>query len=214
MSIYVAGFSSLMTARTGDGGASCLAAVRKEFQLRRIDRFTLLALASAAGAAEDFSGKRELPGDTGILLASSFGPARIILEYVYDMLDYPPDQMVPGKFSHSVHNAAASYVANCLKTCGPEISLAGFAGLRREAWSAADTWLRCAYCPRVLLIFVEELIPFTAFSNEKGYTRIEDGSAAFLLTSSEEENRYGEVFCDSSADNTDAVLERLMQNRT
>ncbi len=211
MGMYVAGFSSLMTARIPDAGESCLAVVRKEFQLRRIDRFTLLSLASAAGAAEDFSGERKLASETGIILASSFGPSRIILDYVYDMLDFPPDQLVPGKFSHSVHNAAASYVANCLGACGPEISLAGFSGLRREAWSAADTWLKCSYCPRVLLIFVDELIPFTVFSNEKGCTRIEDGSAAFLLSPRPEENRHGEVFCDCVADNTADIFERLLQ---
>ena len=60
MGMYVAGFSSLMTARVPDTGESCLAGVRKEFQLRRIDRFTLLALSSAADAAEDFSGERKL----------------------------------------------------------------------------------------------------------------------------------------------------------
>lgn len=211
MSMFIAGFSSLMTARTADAGESRLAAVRKEFQLRRIDRFTLLSLASAVDAAESFSGRRELPGDTGIILASSFGPAKVILDYVNDMQDFPPDQLVPGKFSHSVHNAAASYLASCLGALGPELSLAGFSGLRREAWSAADTWLRCAYCPRVLLVFVDELIPFTAFSNERGCTRIEDGSAAFLLSADPAENRLGEVFCDGPADNTNEIFEQLLQ---
>ena len=120
-----------------------------------------------------------------------------------DILDYPEDQILPTRFSHSVHNAAASYVGVALQIQGPTLALAGFEDVWFEALELARTLLDGGLCRRALVIGAEERALLTEHAHELWPERFEaeprEGAAALLLSLDPAENRYGELKLDRTA---------------
>lgn len=54
-----------------------------------------------------------------MIVASSFGPHRTTCAFLDDLLDYREEDVMPTTFSHSVHNAAASYAASAFGASRP-----------------------------------------------------------------------------------------------
>ena len=79
-----------------------------------------------------------------------------------DILDYPEDMILPVRFSHSVHNAAAAYLSSILKITGPAYAVTGFDSPLFEALQLVHTLLHAKMCPQVLLIGIEERGMLTA----------------------------------------------------
>ena len=103
--------------------AAELKRIREAYSLRRADRYTALVVGAAVRAAQGV----EVAGTgTALVTATAFGPHRTTFATLDDILDYPEDQILPTRFSHSVHNAAASYVGVALQIQGPTLALAGF----------------------------------------------------------------------------------------
>lgn len=123
----------------------------KKYSLRRSDRYTALVLAAAGKVLDAVP---DVSGDTGVIVASSFGPHRTTCAFLDDLLDYREEDVMPTTFSHSVHNAAASYAASAFGLRGPEFTLTGFENLFYEALRTAE--LCGALCSRMLVVSVEE----------------------------------------------------------
>ena len=96
--------------------------LKNKYDLRRADRYTSIVMASAVQASTDAGFLDCAQPDTGVIIVSAFGPHRTTFAFLNDILDYPEDQVLPTTFSHSVHNAAASYVASSLQIRGPAIA--------------------------------------------------------------------------------------------
>ncbi|NLF94253.1 MAG: beta-ketoacyl synthase chain length factor [Oligosphaeraceae bacterium] len=130
-------------------------AVRAAYALRRADRYTALAAAAVLGrSGAPFPSA--FASDTGLITVSAFGPHKTVFATLDDILDYPEDMILPVRFSHSVHNAAAAYLGSILKITGPAFAVTGFEAPLFEALQLAQTLLQAKMCPQVLLIGIEE----------------------------------------------------------
>ncbi|HBC89473.1 MAG TPA: hypothetical protein DCZ94_21255 [Lentisphaeria bacterium] len=176
-----------------------LLSVKNKYDLRRADRYTAIVMASAVQACADAGFADCAMADTGIIIASSFGPHRTTFAFLNDILDYPEDQVLPTTFSHSVHNAAASYVASSLQIRGPTISLTGFEDLWFDALELSDVFLNSGCCQRIVLVGVEELALLTqslpSILPDSFHCRLLEGSVALLLSSTPEGKNYTSITC-------------------
>ncbi|MCX6984177.1 MAG: beta-ketoacyl synthase chain length factor [Lentisphaerae bacterium] len=180
-------------------GKAALHFVKSKYDLRRADRYTTIVMASAVQACADAGFTDCAPADTGIIIVSAFGPHRTTFAFLNDILDYPEDQVLPTTFSHSVHNAAASYVASSLQIRGPTITLTGFEEVWFDALESSSIFLDSGYCQRILLIGVEELALLTQSLNgilpDSFPCRLLEGSVALLLSSAPEGKNYTAISC-------------------
>lgn len=96
--------------------------VRLRHRLRRIDRYTSLCIAAAEALLE---GAEPNP-QTTLVTVSSFGPSETAFQTIEDILDVPAEEVSPTRFSHSVENAACSYLGAAFGLHGPAFALAGF----------------------------------------------------------------------------------------
>ncbi len=119
--------------------------------LRRADRFSKMAVAAAQAA---LSGVEEK--NIGIILATSFGPHPTTFKFLDNILDYKEKEVSPTLFSHSVHNAAVSYISTVLATTGPTLTVTGFSLPLIEALRLASVWLKSGVCAQVLVGAAEE----------------------------------------------------------
>ena len=135
--------------------------VRAKYALRRADRFTSLAVAGVMGC--DGLDLARLAGErTALVTWSALGPHRTVFATLDDILDYPEELMLPTKFSHSVQNAAASYLGTILRITGPTFATTGFDDPKAEALVLAKTLLRTGDCSRALVVGIAEKGALTA----------------------------------------------------
>ena len=125
-------------------------------KIRRADRFGKMAVIAAIDAfansgidVKDFS-------RVGILLATAFGPQVTTFSFLDDIIEYGDEAVSPTTFSHSVHNAAASYIASTLGVRGPTLTLTKFNFAFHDAISLADAWLKEGRCDHVLVGVADE----------------------------------------------------------
>ena len=168
--------------------------VRERRGLRRADRYTLLAAAAAFPLVEAL--ETPPPGDdTALLTVTAFGPHATVFATLDDILDYPEDEILPTKFSHSVHNAAASYLCAALNIRGPVFALNGMENGFYEALFFAETLLADGMARAVLLVGIEEggLLPGRApeFAPERFHADMAEGALALLLGPEEGPGAYG-----------------------
>ena len=162
-------------------------AAKSKYGLRRADRFTALA-ATAIQLTFPEQFPSFLPPDTGLVTTSSLGPHKTVFAMLDDILDYPEDQILPTKFSHSVHNAAASYLGTILNITGPAFAISNFESPLVEALKLADTLLATNLCPQLLLLAIEEHALLTqslpTLYPERFPSEPKEAAAVFLLESS------------------------------
>jgi hypothetical protein len=129
-----------------------LADPAKNRQLRRADRFirmaALAALDAGAGMAMD---------DVGLIITTGFGPHCRGFKFLDGILDCGDAAALPTDFSHSVHGAAASYIAGLLDLRGPTLTATDFEIGFEQAVLLAQCWLSQGICKSVLVGAVEEL---------------------------------------------------------
>lgn len=125
---------------------------------RRADRFTRMALLAAADAFSD-GGLAAIPDKSriGVVLATALGPHATTFGFLDGILDFGDAAASPTLFSHSVHNAAASYIALTLEVRGPTLTLTDFHFAFHEAVCLADLWLDQGRCDAVLVGAADEL---------------------------------------------------------
>ena len=157
----------------------CLSNRTLSGQMRRADRFCKMAVSAAQDALEGQQAKIEAQ-NTGIILSTTFGPHPTTFKFLDNILDYKENEVSPTLFSHSVHNAAVSYVAAEFKINGPTLTLAGFDGVFVAALNLAHCWFEDGVCTYVLLGAVEERGPVF----DKVFD-IGEGSVFFLLSRKE-----------------------------
>ncbi len=133
-------------------------------KIRRADRFCKMAVAAAWDAVQDSGLNVSGPKKTlGIIVATAFGPHTTTFRFLDDILDYGDANVSPTIFSHSVHNAAASYIASTLQAHGPTLTLTQFDFPFHHALVLAEAWLREGRCDTVLVGTVDELGPVMAY---------------------------------------------------
>ena len=133
--------------------APAVMALCRKYALRRLDRITQLSLAAADAAAD----AGNLDGSTTALITvTAYGPAVTTCKVLDDILDYPEEEILPTGFSHSVLNAAASYIGAALKIHGPTFAIAGFEDPFGEAVKLGRSLLAGKRCSQVLIVAADE----------------------------------------------------------
>jgi 3-oxoacyl-[acyl-carrier-protein] synthase II len=183
---------------------------------RRADRFSRMAVLAAWDAVQD-SGIRGITVDgntvsLGVIVASAFGPHATTFRFLDDILDYGEANVSPTAFSHSVHNAAASYIASVLNIRGPTITLSQFVFPFHQALILAQSWLSENRCDYVLVGSVDECGKVMEYICSQKLQTADDGqikpfhfstlpkavpgegSVFFLMTQREDCRTYGELY--------------------
>jgi 3-oxoacyl-[acyl-carrier-protein] synthase II len=125
--------------------------------MRRADRLGKFAVMAAADAWNDSGAAGMDPSRVGIVLASALGPHVRTFEFLDGILDFGQGAVSPTAFSHSVHNAAVSYIAAALQTHGPTLTVTDFCFGFQQAVAIAHCWLAEGRCDGVLVGAAEEL---------------------------------------------------------
>ena len=180
-------------------------------EARRADNFTKMATLAAFDALLDSGIPESYRQKVGIILATAFGPHVTTFNFLDDILTYGDAGVSPTIFSHSVHNAAASYIALTLQTRGPTLTLTQFANSFHQALILAESWLnekRCDYilvgsadqlgkvmeyiCSQKLKLAPDGKIkPFNLSKHPESIPG--EGSAFFLVTNDLKYNKYCQI---------------------
>jgi 3-oxoacyl-[acyl-carrier-protein] synthase II len=179
---------------------------------RRADRFARMSVLAAADALQDSGlGTGLDKARLGVIMSTAFGPHVTTFSFLDGILDFGDAAVSPTAFSHSVHNAAASYIAMTLEARGPTLTLTHFDFAFHQAIVLAQAWLERDRCDAVLVGATDELgvvlqyvcsrmlkpatdgkiKPF-AFSATPEVVPGE-GSVFFMMTRETSASRYGRV---------------------
>jgi len=168
-----------------------LSAIRKKHSLRRVDRYSLLMISAAEKLLESVQISQETLEKMEIFTVTAFGPHQTTFDFLDDILDYPGDQVLPQKFSYSVHNAAPAYLGMILKAHGAIYAFCGFEDAWFDALEFAKAALATGKTDTILLVGCDEIIRLTGklhsmlpehFSDQK-----KENAIAMLLTSKNDE---------------------------
>jgi 3-oxoacyl-[acyl-carrier-protein] synthase II len=179
---------------------------------RRADRFTRMSVLAAADALADAGLDGTLDKTRlGVIVATALGPHVTTFSFLDGILEFGDAAASPTAFSHSVHNAAASYIAMTLDVRGPTLTLTHFHFAFHEALVLARAWLENGRCDAVLVGATEELGAVLQYVCGRMLTPAPDGrikpfafspspesvpgegSAFFVLTGPAPGARYGRV---------------------
>ncbi len=181
-------------------------------KIRRADRFSKMAvLASADAVADSAINLNKKKSSLGIIVSTAFGPHVTTFRFLDDILEYGDRNASPTTFSHSVHNAAASYISSVLESRGPTITLTQFAFSFHQALILARAWLyeeRCEYvlvgsvdeCGTVMEYICSQKLRIAEDGRIKPFNFLEtpvavpgDGSVFFLMTREKSHKKYCEI---------------------
>ncbi len=124
-------------------------------QARRADRFSKMATLAAVDAVRNAQATLT-PERTGVVLATAFGPHPTVFSFLDEILEFGDAGVSPTLFSHSVHNAAASYISVALGLAGPSMTLTSFSDPFHQGLLLAQNWLDSNLCDSVLVGCTEE----------------------------------------------------------
>lgn len=131
--------------------------------LRQIGRFSRMALLCLLQTLDDADLSPETSfEDTGIILATGYGPATTTFAYLDSILAHGEEMASPLSFSHSVHNIPAATVALTIGLTGPCATVCQLAGSVAASLITARQWLDEGRVSRVLLGAVDEHTPTLA----------------------------------------------------
>ncbi len=167
---------------------------------RRSDRFCKMAVLAAWDAFKDSGIEIAENEKVGVIVSTSFGPHRTTFNFLDNILDYGEASVSPTTFSHSVHNAAASYIASVLNIKGPAITLTDFCFPFCNALQLADAWINQGRCKYVLVGTVDELSLAMEYICTQKLNIVEsipgEGSAFFLLSDGKRKAKYCNIECN------------------
>ena len=125
-------------------------------RLRRADRFTKMSVLAVNDALNDYGIDNLNLEQTGIILTTAFGPHNTTFAFLDELVTYGEKNVSAIKFSHSVHNAAASYIAQIFNIKGPVSTVTQFKFPVQNALSLATCWLQSKLCDNVLVCCSDE----------------------------------------------------------
>jgi 3-oxoacyl-[acyl-carrier-protein] synthase II len=179
---------------------------------RRADRFARMSVLAASDALNDSGlGAGLDKARLGVIVSTAFGPHVTTFSFLDGILDFGDAAVSPTAFSHSVHNAAASYIAMTLEARGPTLTMTHFDFAFHQAVVLAQAWLERDRCDAVLVGATDELgvvLQYVCSRMLKPATdgRIKpfafsatpevvpgEGSVFFVMTREASGSRYGRV---------------------
>jgi len=180
-------------------GAEAIKKIRLQYPaIRRADRYTAMIINAAVNGLAQANVAFPLGDKTALLVVSAFGPSRTTFSMIDEIIEYPENEILPTKFSHSVLNAALSYLALVAGVQGDNYALCGFDDAFFDAVVLADSLLRNDRIEQVLLVGCDETNLLSEILNhvlpEFSTKDAEDCDLAMLLT---RENCGRELFVET-----------------
>jgi 3-oxoacyl-[acyl-carrier-protein] synthase II len=160
--------------------------------IRRADDLIKMAVLAAYDAFVDSGLDNSAKDNLGLILATAFGPHVTTFRFLDEILDYGDANVSPTLFSHSVHNAANSYISSNLGIHGPTLTLTNFSASFYQALLVAQSWLNEGRCENILVGSVEQYgkemeYILSGVAPELNY---KEGSAFFLVSVGECLKKY------------------------
>lgn len=187
--------------------------------LRRIDRFSRLALLGSHLAIADAQLPEAEKPRLGVIVASGYGATGITYAFLKSFIDDGDICASPTYFANSVHNSAAAHISIHLGAMGPNLTVSQFDLSVPSALCTARLWLAEGRVQRVLFGAVDELSDLIAYIRYRSLetvphppmtplrteaeTSIPAEGAAFLLLARESACRGG--YCTLNASTTGSV---------
>jgi hypothetical protein len=140
--------------------------------LRRMTRFSQMALLAAHLAVKDSGINLKGTTRAGIVFGSAYGPLQAGFSFLDSLIDGSDSCPSPTSFATSVHNSMASLVSISLQIHGPSLTLSAFDLTCSSVLEIAELWLQTGELDYVLAGLGEE------YCDVRGY-------ATALLTKTE-----------------------------
>lgn len=166
-------------------------------EARRATRFDRMAILAGLDALEDAGIHSNTHSSTvGLIIATGRGPHATTFRFLDDIINFKEKDVSPTLFSHSVHNAAASYLSLLAGIRGGTLTVTRFSFAFYEALNLAQSWLEQKRCKYVLIGAVDELgevmegiLRFR--SSVDSNIAFGEGSAFLVLSQAPSEQNYG-----------------------
>ncbi|MFW5870319.1 MAG: beta-ketoacyl synthase N-terminal-like domain-containing protein [Candidatus Sumerlaeota bacterium] len=152
----------------------------KPRSLRRLDRFTRMALLASYLAREDCD--VEWPGDStrvGLVFGSGHGPLETTFAFQDSLIESGDQCASPTAFANSVHNSQASQVAISMGIQGPCQTVTTQGQTPAGALGIASSWLRREMVDYVLVGLGDEYDPLRGYAFANLRQTAEGGIAPF-----------------------------------
>lgn len=179
--------------------------------LRRLDRFSRLALLGGRCCLEDAGIAPGELQDAGLILASGYGATATTFAFLDSCIDDGDALASPTHFSNSVHNAAAAHLATHLDLRGPCCTVSQFEHSFAMALTTARAWLQEGRVQRVLLGAVDEICDVLAYCHARIVPKFDgalpgEGVCFFLLGLQPGSDGPGVCFADAALQATQEPL--------
>lgn len=180
-------------------------------EARRAGRFDRMAILAGLDALKDAGINLDAHSSTvGLILATGLGPHVTTFRFLDDMINFKERDVSPTLFSHSVHNAAASYLSLLAGVRGPTLTVTNFSSAFPGALGLAQAWLQQKRCDYVLVGVVDELgavmEEILCSRSSDANVALGEGSVFFVLSQTHSERNYGSVASvQSAADREDSL---------
>jgi len=177
-------------------------------KVRRADRFTKIAILSVNEALADYKtrSRSEIEASkTTAILSSSFGPHATTFKFLDGLLEFGEIGVSPTDFSHSVHNAALSYIVQLLNLKCRTLSVSNFLFPFHNSLLTAFSILCKTDVEQVILCFCDEITCILGAIFKNGFYRdnaaempiLGEGGVTLILSKKRHENSY----CSISIEN-------------
>ena len=165
-------------------------------EARRAGRFERMAILAGLDALRDAGIRSDAhPSKVGLILATGLGPHVTTIRFLDDIINFKEKDVSPTLFSHSVHNAAASYLSLLAGIRGPTLTVTRFSFAFYEALNLAHSWLEQKRCEHVLIGAVDELgavmEQIIRSRSIDAKIALSEGSVFFVLSQAPSERNYG-----------------------
>jgi 3-oxoacyl-[acyl-carrier-protein] synthase II len=129
----------------------------KPHKLRRVNKYSQLAVLAAYMALQDAGEAVCQHLDTGVIVASGYGASTTTFAFLDDVILEGDNFASPTLFSNSVHSSAASHVTILLQIKGPCLTVIQFEMSMIAALLNAQVWLKDKKVDTVLLGGIDEI---------------------------------------------------------
>jgi len=166
-------------------------------EARRASRFDRMAILAGLDALEDAGIRSDTHlSAVGLIIATGLGPHVTTFRFLDDIINFKEKDVSPTLFSHSVHNAAASYLSLLAGIRGPTLTVTHFSFAFHEALNLAQWWLEQKRCEYVLIGAVDELGDvmekiLRLRSSVDAHMALGEGSVFFVLSQAPSERNDG-----------------------
>lgn len=178
---------------------------------RRADRISKMTVLAAHDAMVDSGLQIDAIRETGVIVATAFGAHSSIFRFLDNIIDYGELNVSPTTFAHTLHNAAACYLASVLGCRGPTLTITQFYFAFHQALQLAYSWLLEGRVERVLVGVADEISATMEYICDEKLPIADDGrmhplgclkrpkvvpgegSAFFLVSLDPAKKRYGSI---------------------